>query len=855
MAHTNGFPQRPHETMQQPVFDIYIDPSFGGNDICTGKHSVNEYATEPWLHYGSAKDTYFSLRFGQRDQFLDNLDNSHQKIRLKEEVERINEVRLRLNLSGEKRALIADLETSYREWRDEVTTNINSYITTADATKPEDKTYDNKSRDLALLRRIRAGHWEKAQGRVQENQAVPPLSPDFGFKAGVMCFKRKENTSGYVGHDYEPQHCAGHFPHQKIPVHQLLDPNVDNLLGKRQDDCQAMARYYGVCHVEPDDHKPISNMSDCERVLSREFWRGQMHGSGGRAPVHARHMRSRCSVIPRSKEEAPIQTRCEGGGQLETTSTATTQTQNSQSSNEGAKPRRRSTQKSNMGKNLGLFLPYLHWETDSRRANMDRIIKDVMKKHDVRRGAARTQTRNIVTLLQQKTEKSQSWSRKGGGLFQEKKQKPLLKYLINAAKVFNAIDHEADEELIRANLHKNPPIHVRRTLDQYYFLTLDDTSTRDRDQVVYRETGAGRPGAGRSSRVVMVDQLWLWILDDTLYSWNFLPSESEVPGTRSKYLEINPEGILLKESQDIVEELNIMQQIFTQQAQVVKVFRRHLGNLNGDDRAGMKTFLNGLKSVVQGVKQESTISLDDSLQEWESYRDPKPLDDTVQEADTLLELIDSRQAELQDLKDSALRTCQQLEQLLSLKQQQASIVEAKAALLRADESIKQGRAIMAFTLVTIFFLPLGFFAGFFGMNNQQSTGDKWMTLPEQIKYMFMLSSLVVLLSVPIAFSSWVRVVLTLMFRIPLKKVADFIGLHRLWRLFKLDYVNLERKKMRSLEELARKEWEKDKARRKREEDKMNQLKSTGDGTVGSHSGTLQNGSSSTLRQFSGSDSV
>lgn len=39
-----------------------------------------------------------------------------------------------------------------------------------------------------------------------------------------------------------------------------------------------------------------------------------------------------------------------------------------------------------------------------------------------------------------------------------------------------------------------------------------------------------------------------------------------------------------------------------------------------------------------------------------------------------------------------------------VEEQQASIIEAKAALRRADESVKQGRAIMAFTLVTIFFV-------------------------------------------------------------------------------------------------------------------------------------------------------
>lgn len=46
----------------------------------------------------------------------------------------------------------------------------------------------------------------------------------------------------------------------------------------------------------------------------------------------------------------------------------------------------------------------------------------------------------------------------------------------------------------------------------------------------------------------------------------------------------------------------------------------------------------------------------------------------------------------------------QLQDLLSLKQQQASIVEAKAAIERADQSVEQGKAIMAFTIMTIIFV-------------------------------------------------------------------------------------------------------------------------------------------------------
>jgi hypothetical protein len=39
-----------------------------------------------------------------------------------------------------------------------------------------------------------------------------------------------------------------------------------------------------------------------------------------------------------------------------------------------------------------------------------------------------------------------------------------------------------------------------------------------------------------------------------------------------------------------------------------------------------------------------------------------------------------------------------------MKQQQAGIIEAKAAIRRADESVIQGRSIVVFTVVTIFFV-------------------------------------------------------------------------------------------------------------------------------------------------------
>lgn len=98
----------------------------------------------------------------------------------------------------------------------------------------------------------------------------------------------------------------------------------------------------------------------------------------------------------------------------------------------------------------------------------------------------------------------------------------------------------------------------------------------------------------------------------------------------------------------------------------------------------------------------------------------------------------------------------QLKDLLSLKQQQASIIEAKHALLRADESVLQGRSVMLFTIVTIIFLPLSFMTSVFGMNASDfdsPTGDgSSMTLRHQFKLLCEYSNVYVACPDPAFFS-------------------------------------------------------------------------------------------------------
>ncbi|KAL1635968.1 hypothetical protein SLS56_001320 [Neofusicoccum ribis] len=63
----------------------------------------------------------------------------------------------------------------------------------------------------------------------------------------------------------------------------------------------------------------------------------------------------------------------------------------------------------------------------------------------------------------------------------------------------------------RLGTHMGPFFHARRSLDQYFYTALDDTSARDADQVVMKRSGRMLPPEDR--KMIMVDQLWLWILD------------------------------------------------------------------------------------------------------------------------------------------------------------------------------------------------------------------------------------------------------------------------------------------------------------------------------------------------------
>lgn len=101
--------------------------------------------------------------------------------------------------------------------------------------------------------------------------------------------------------------------------------------------------------------------------------------------------------------------------------------------------------------------------------------------------------------------------------------------LFDAAMLYEAMDNYQEKSLIRKYLNKELPLHPRRSLEQSNEWTLSlSWHASARDQVVHRATRPKqldfhavdpftkewRDRIRKVPRLMMIDQLWMWIIDD-----------------------------------------------------------------------------------------------------------------------------------------------------------------------------------------------------------------------------------------------------------------------------------------------------------------------------------------------------
>lgn len=127
------------------------------------------------------------------------------------------------------------------------------------------------------------------------------------------------------------------------------------------------------------------------------------------------------------------------------------------------------------------FMPYLHWESEGKRQEMNTAIADIIssKRYDMA-GLSRVIEETVKKTYNNRSKPSANPNK---SLFAE---------------------HLFPEP-------PQPPLHLRRTLDQFQYYMTDNTEDRDTDQVISRYFK--RRHSDTPLPIMMVDQLWIWILD------------------------------------------------------------------------------------------------------------------------------------------------------------------------------------------------------------------------------------------------------------------------------------------------------------------------------------------------------
>lgn len=175
-------------------------------------------------------------------------------------------------------------------------------------------------------------------------------------------------------------------------------------------------------------------------------------------------------------------------------------------------------------------MPYLHWEVEKRQMRMLNVVKEQTKEQTKakekdmvekslgemrrRRVRCRTMLAEMANDRRIRLERPMPGPRHKPEQWRPTSSSTLGKYMWYAAKLFEVLDEIADERLVKENLGSEAPIHIRRTLDQFYHWTMVDTADQDHDQVVCRGTHSSID-IRATSQLVMVDQLWMWILDES----------------------------------------------------------------------------------------------------------------------------------------------------------------------------------------------------------------------------------------------------------------------------------------------------------------------------------------------------
>jgi hypothetical protein len=183
-------------------------------------------------------------------------------------------------------------------------------------------------------------------------------------------------------------------------------------------------------------------------------------------------------------------------------------------------------------------MPYLHFEHSSKQAALRETIRRTRKTYE-RGNAVQVATghpdpglkldREVSSETEKKdaflpvdsSDESEPWP--SSSETESTTDAPRPASVMTSSSVSE--DNTSEGSLIKAYLHHRPPLHIRRSLDQFYYLSMKeaDIRARDRDQVVYNFAKRKLLEQKKNTEthdhpIVMVDQLWMWIIGNGKFS-------------------------------------------------------------------------------------------------------------------------------------------------------------------------------------------------------------------------------------------------------------------------------------------------------------------------------------------------
>ncbi|KAI9370895.1 hypothetical protein BJX61DRAFT_548671 [Aspergillus egyptiacus] len=390
-----------------------------------------------------------------------------------------------------------------------------------------------------------------------------------------------------------------------------------------------------------------------------------------------------------------------------------------------------------------------------------------------------------------------------------------------------------ESKLIWKFLGNEPPIHIRRTLDQFGYPNLRSTVARDDDQMLWKRTrkrvnltdelGTSIPmqhndahATFTDGKVLMVDQLWLWVIDQKTVVTFFPKQEATTVEAKfseqtnlynSIYNELNGDLARRFETAGDLAALIVLHAVTVlldrtlhSDLQVLRIFEESISILNEATTKSFKQFRNkgfitnpaeynktpeGRLMTAEEREERDRKVAEKNLWDLSSLLE---LRDIVDELGTILKLLKQQAATINDManyfeykgcgkkfiqaslakieeyhthitemREDAIETHKAVENLLDLRQKQAHLDESRLARWEAEVTQSQSRAVMVFTIFTIIFLPLSFFTSLFGINAREWSGESTnLTLNTMLAIAGPTSLAVIISALLIAFSERYR---------------------------------------------------------------------------------------------------